>query len=376
MVQDVLTQDPAVEVEALQAGYGGAMVLHGIDLCLRSGEFMAVLGSSGCGKTTLLRSVAGFQPVAAGRVRLMGREVTHLPPERRKVAMVFQSYALWPHMDVAGNVGYGLKLRGLPQARIAERVTATLALLGLEGLERRAVTQLSGGQRQRVALGRALAVEPSILLLDEPLSNLDAKVRMSLRYEIKALQRRLGFAALHVTHDREEAMSMADRIVILDKGRIAQLGTPEEVYDRPCSPFVASFMGADNRLMLSVQVEGAGMRVLGPGLDQTVPVQERWPRGACQAWFRADDARLAAPEAPVGDELALAGRVIARAYLGGQYRHEVEVSGQTFAVSDAGPREPGSACSLRLPLAKLHIFPEPFTPPSSPPVHIDNKETP
>lgn len=358
-----MSDNAAIEVEGLHAGYGPTMVLHGLDLRLNAGEFMAVLGSSGCGKTTLLRAIAGFQPVASGQIRLMGREVTRLAPEKREIAMVFQSYALWPHMDVASNVGYGLKLRGWPAARIAERVQTTLALLGLSGMDKRPVTQLSGGQRQRVALGRALAVESGILLLDEPLSNLDAKVRMSLRYEMKALQRRLRFAALHVTHDREEAMSMADRIVILDAGRIAQLGTPEEVYDRPVSPFVASFMGADNRLALTVRAEGSGLRLQGTGLDQAVPLQPHWPQGDCQAFFRADDARLADAEAPLGSDLALAARVTVRAYLGGQYRHEVEACGCHFAVSDERPREPGSLCSLRLPLSKLHVFPDPFPTP-------------
>jgi ABC-type Fe3+/spermidine/putrescine transport system ATPase subunit len=361
-----LSPDAAIEVEQLHAGYGQAMVLQGIDLRLNAGEFMAVLGSSGCGKTTLLRAIAGFQPVASGQVRLMGREVTQLPPEKRDIAMVFQSYALWPHMDVAANVGYGLKLRGWTSRRIAERVETTLALLGLSGMGKRPVTQLSGGQRQRVALGRALAVESGILLLDEPLSNLDAKVRMSLRYEMKALQRRLQFAALHVTHDREEAMSMADRILILDAGRIAQLGTPEEVYDRPCSDFVASFMGADNRLALAVQPQGDSLRLTAPGLDQVVPHQPGWPQGPCEAFFRAEDARLAPSDAPVGSELAIPARVTSRAYLGGQYRHEVETAALTFAVSGALPLESGSTCSLRLPLGKLHVFP---ATPSPPPVH-------
>src|SRR5215218_8979531 len=207
---------PAIEIDSLEVGYGKEPVLRGIDLAVAPGEFIAILGSSGCGKTTLLRTVAGFQKASAGAIRLSGRDVAGLAPEKRGIAMVFQSYALWPHMTVLGNVGYGLRLRGVPKDEIRTRVASVLKMLNLSGLENRKVTALSGGQRQRVALGRALAIEPQILLLDEPLSNLDAKVRIQVRAEIKALQKRLGFTAIHVTHDREEAMTMADRIVVMD----------------------------------------------------------------------------------------------------------------------------------------------------------------
>src|SRR6266700_4043092 len=175
-----------------------------------------------------------------------GRDITDLAPDKRDMAMVFQSYALWPHMTVAQNIGYGLRLRGVGRAAIAERVAAMLAMLRLGGLAARRVTELSGGQRQRVALGRALVINPQILLLDEPLSNLDARIREEVRHEIKTLQQELGITTVHVTHDRQEAMVMADRIVILDAGRAAQIGTPEEIYTRPNSPFVASFLGAGN----------------------------------------------------------------------------------------------------------------------------------
>src|SRR5215212_974938 len=256
-----MTETPAIEVQNLHVGYGATPVLHGIDLAVAPGEFVAILGSSGCGKTTLLRTIAGFQKSSAGAIRLSGRDVANLPPEKRNIAMVFQSYALWPHMTVLGNVGYGLRLRGAKRETVRRRVAEILQLLGLRGLEDRKVTNLSGGQRQRVALGRALAIDPSLLLLDEPLSNLDAKVRVQLRYEIKALQNRLGFAAIHVTHDREEAMTMADRIIVMDAGRIAQAGSPKEVYDRPISPFVASFMGADNTIDLDVVAAGANVEI-------------------------------------------------------------------------------------------------------------------
>src|SRR5258706_7876134 len=207
----------AIRVQGLRAGYGSRPVVHDVDLHVEAGEFVAILGSSGCGKTTLLRTIAGFQRAFAGRIALFGRDVADTPPEKRGVAMVFQSYALWPHMTVLGNIGYGLKLKGLGRDAIRRRVADILALMNLSGLEDRKVTALSGGQRQRVALGRALAVEPKILLLDEPLSNLDAKVRLQLRGEIKSLQRKLGFTAIHVTHDREEAMTMADPYIVMDQ---------------------------------------------------------------------------------------------------------------------------------------------------------------
>src|SRR5258708_1065359 len=226
----------AIEVEQLRAGYGRTVVLDRIDLPVPPRELLAILRSSGCGKTTLLRTIAGFQRAMAGKVRSFGRDMTDLPPEHRNVAMVFQSYALWPHMSVLGNIGYGLRLRGVPREKIRHRVAAILAMLNMAGLADRQVTDLSGGQRQRVAPGRALAIEPRLLLLDEPLSNLDAKVRAPLRTEIKALQSRLGFAALHVTHDREEAMTMAARVAAIDQGRSAQLGTREEICHRQHSP--------------------------------------------------------------------------------------------------------------------------------------------
>ena len=270
---------PAISVEGLEAGYGSARVLHGVDLAVAPGEFVAILGSSGCGKTTLLRTIAGFQKSSAGAIRLSGRDVANLPPEKRNIAMVFQSYALWPHMTVLGNVGYGLRLRGVPRPEVRRRVAEVLKLLNLSGLEERKVTNLSGGQRQRVALGRALAIDPQLLLLDEPLSNLDAKVRVQLRSEIKALQNRLGFTAIHVTHDREEAMTMADRIVVMEAGRIAQAGPPKEVYDHPNSPFVASFMGAENTLDLEVARLPEGVAI-GVAVRRPSPGAARRPQGA------------------------------------------------------------------------------------------------
>jgi ABC-type Fe3+/spermidine/putrescine transport system ATPase subunit len=227
------------------------------------GEMIALLGSSGCGKTTLLRSIAGFVIPDEGVIRVAGEDITRLPPEKRATAMMFQSYALWPHMTVAGNIGYGLRMRGWKSDAIAARVAEMLKLLQLEGFTQRPVTQLSGGQRQRVALGRALAVDPHLLLLDEPMSNLDYKVRLELRHELRALQRRIGITAVYVTHDREEALTLADRIAVIDAGRIIQIGAPEEIFHRPESAFVAGFMGADNALDLIRTPGGALAAAVG-----------------------------------------------------------------------------------------------------------------
>ena len=343
---------PAIEVDHLQVSYGSQQVLHGVSLSITSGEFVAILGSSGCGKTTLLRTIAGSRKPPAEHPPFR-RDVVNMPPEKRGMAMMFQSYALWPHMTVLGNVGYGLRLRGVPKDEIRTRVASVLRMLNLSGLEDRKVTTLSGGQRQRVALGRALAIEPEILLLDEPLSNLDAKVRIQLRSEIKSLQNRLGFTAIHVTHDREEAMTMADRIVVMDAGRIAQVGAPKEVYDHPNSPFVASFMGAENTISLDVRPSGQASRSGDEehGLCGDVPV------GPVTAYFRDDVASLDDPNARIDGSIILPGTITQRTYPGGYYRYVVAIGDRHFSVTDDRYHELDRPVGLRLPLASLHLFP-------------------
>ena len=307
----------ALEIQDAVVSYGDAEpVLKGVSLSVNSGEFIALLGASGCGKTTLLRAISGFVRLRAGVVRVAGVDITGLPPEKRDMAMVFQSYALWPHMTTAQNIGYGLRLRRKSRSDIAQRVGELLSMLGLEGLGERKVTQLSGGQRQRVALGRALAVNPRILLLDEPLSNLDARVRAQMRHEIKAIQQNLGITAIHVTHDREEAMVMADRIVILNEGYIVQQGTPEEIYDRPASPFVASFTGANNVVALHVGIEDGLVRVaagehnaealLGLGSEGAHLAEPKG--GPASAHFRTEAARLIIGDDVPPNSLTLRGR--------------------------------------------------------------------
>jgi len=346
----------ALDIHEVEVSYGATPVLHGISLAVAAGEFVALLGPSGCGKTTLLRAVSGFVPVGAGRIAVGGRDITHAPPDKRGMAMVFQSYALWPHMTTAQNLGYGLKLRRVPKAEIARRVAEILAMLKLEGFGERNVTQLSGGQRQRVALGRALAVSPELLLLDEPLSNLDARIREEVRHEIKALQAKLGITTIHVTHDREEAMVMADRIAILDAGRIAQLGSPEEVYNRPNSPFVASFMGAGNVLQLEALPAGSGMQIQAGAHNSAAFVEGCTLAGPVIAHFRSEAARLGPADAAAPDQLMLRGRIVQASYPGGFYRYAVAVGQNQFMVDDARRLAVGEAIGVGLPVTSLHFF--------------------
>ncbi len=362
----------SLEVREAEVFYGRLKVLDRVSLSARGGEFIALLGSSGCGKTTLLRAICGFVPVESGSVAVDGRDITDLPPHKRNMAMVFQSYALWPHMTVAQNIGYGLKLRGASRAEMASRVAAMLAMLRLEGLGDRRVTELSGGQRQRVALGRALAISPQILLLDEPLSNLDARVREEVRHEIKTLQRDLGITSVHVTHDREEAMVMADQIAILDAGRIVQIGAPEEVYNRPNSPFVASFMGAANAVRLPAERTAQGLRIAEGRHNAAVTIAAAaldagrlgTMSGAARvvAYFRSEDAQLQPADAPVDGELLLRGEIVQASYPGGYYRYAVRVGDDRFLVDDERRLAVGAPIGVALPLSALHVYPDETTP--------------
>jgi putative spermidine/putrescine transport system ATP-binding protein len=245
-------------IERLTKSYGDHQVVQRFDLDVEAGEFITFLGPSGCGKTTTLRMIAGFETTTSGAIRMDGRDVTHLPPNARNVGMVFQNYALFPNMTAAGNIAFGLKVAKTPPAETKARVAEMLALIKLPQLADRYPYQMSGGQQQRIALARALATKPKLLLLDEPLSALDAKVRVALREELKALQRNLGITTVFVTHDQEEALSMSDRIVVMSEGRIEQLGTPFEIYNRPKTRFVASFIGTLNILKARVIDAQAG----------------------------------------------------------------------------------------------------------------------
>ena len=251
-----------LELAGVEKSFGTTHVLHGIDLRVAEGEMIVVVGASGCGKSTLLRIVAGLEEPTAGRVRIGGRDVTALEPADRDVAMVFQNYALYPHMTVERNMAYGLRIRGLPKPEIARRVREAAELLGIGALLDRRPRQLSGGQRQRVAMGRAIVREPALFLFDEPLSNLDARLRVQMRAEIRRLQRRLGVTSLFVTHDQTEAMTLGDRLVVMHAGHAAQVATPMEIWARPADTYVAGFIGSPSMNLLDA--------ALGRG----------WPRGA------------------------------------------------------------------------------------------------
>ncbi len=243
----------SVTIERLSKSYErGAPVLADLSLSIAAGEFFFLLGPSGCGKSTLLRLIAGFLTPDAGRIRFGEQDVTTLPAAQRESAMVFQSYALWPHLTVAENVAFGLEVRGVAAAERAERVAAALATVGLGDLAARRIPSLSGGQQQRVALARALVVRPRVLLLDEPLSNLDAKLRLTMRSELRRLCKAAGLTSIYVTHDQKEALSMADRLAVLHQGRLQQVGTPREVYLRPANRFVADFIGESNFLPATI----------------------------------------------------------------------------------------------------------------------------
>ena len=276
-----------LEIRSVRKSFGATNVVQNFDLSVNRGEFVSFLGPSGCGKTTTLRMVAGFEIPSAGQILIDERDVTQLRPNQRNVGMVFQSYALFPNMTVAENVGFGLKVARKPAREIAPRVEEMLQLIKLPQLGGRYPFQLSGGQQQRVALARALAVKPQVLLLDEPLSALDAKIRVSLREEIRAVQRELGITTIYVTHDQEEALSISDRIVVMNEGRIEQIGAPFEIYNYPRTRFVASFVGTLNILSGKVvdaaagKIEVDGQTIVGRQARSRAPAPARSARSPC-----------------------------------------------------------------------------------------------
>jgi iron(III) transport system ATP-binding protein len=281
---------PYLEVKNLHKRFGDFVALGDISLDVTEGEFVCFLGPSGCGKTTLLRAIAGLDPQTSGTIRQKGRDVSALPPAERDFGIVFQSYALFPNLTVDDNVGYGLVSRRQKRSEIAARVRELLALVGMPDAGPRYPAQLSGGQQQRVALARALATSPGLLLLDEPLSALDARVRLRLRHEIKALQRRLGVTTIMVTHDQEEALTMADRIVVMNQGAIEQVGTPQEVYRKPATAFVADFVGEMNFL---AGIFAAPDRVKVGGLSFACPPQDGLvPASKVRLCIRPEDVRV------------------------------------------------------------------------------------
>ncbi len=332
-------------IEGVRKSFNGTPVLREFDLGVERGEFVSFLGPSGCGKTTMLRIVAGFETPSAGRVRIDGEDVTDTPPNARRIGMVFQAYALFPNMTVGDNVAFGLKIAGVKKAEMAARVDEMLGLIKLPHLKDRYPYQLSGGQQQRVALARAIAPRPRVLLLDEPLSALDAKIRVSLREEIRELQRSLGITTIFVTHDQEEALSMSDRIVVMSEGRMEQVGTPFEIYNRPRTRFVASFVGT---LGLLEGEAAHGDRVIVAGQEIQAETPGAQPGSAVTLALRPEALSLhASPDR----RNRLDGEIVDVAFLGSVVRIRArfgrnELLIDTFNDPAAPPRPRGERLSV------------------------------
>ncbi|MBD3787394.1 MAG: ABC transporter ATP-binding protein [Sphingomonadales bacterium] len=342
-------------ISHLEKSFGANRVVKDFNLEVAQGEFISLLGPSGCGKTTVLRMVAGFETPSSGTIVIDGQEVSRLKPNRRNIGMVFQSYALFPNLTVAQNVGFGLKVAGMPGAQIAPRVAEMLELIGLPQLGERYPYQLSGGQQQRVALARALAPKPRVLLLDEPLSALDAKVRVSLRNEIRAIQRELGITTIFVTHDQEEALSMSDRVVVMHQGIADQVGTPFEIYNRPATRFVANFVGTLNAIEAEVLDAASGRVRIGlheAALGRALPVGPRVTLG-----LRPEMVRLGP------GEITLSGRIAEVDFLGSVIRLRADVGSEriafdTFNTSHAAPPKVGETVALGLRAEDVLILSE------------------
>src|SRR5882724_10627493 len=281
-----------ITIRGLRKSYGGIEIVHGIDLEVSDGEFVVVLGPSGCGKSTLLRMIAGLEEISGGEIAIGGRVVNRLEPRERGCAMVFQNYALYPHMTVAENIGYALKVAGVKRAERRRRIAEVAGILGVEELLDRKPSALSGGQRQRVAMGRAMIREPRVFLFDEPLSNLDAKLRVQMRVEIRRLHRRLKATSVFVTHDQIEAMTLADRLVVMNQGRIEQVGAPADVYRRPASRFVAGFIGSPPMNFLEARLAAPDVAALGDGSRLRLAEAAGGIDAPVVLGFRPEDARL------------------------------------------------------------------------------------
>jgi iron(III) transport system ATP-binding protein len=314
----------ALTIEAMVVAHGTTRVVHGLDIQARAGEIVTLLGPSGCGKTTTLRAIAGLETPLEGRIAIAGRTVfdaaagIDLPPERRGLSMVFQSYAIWPHMTVFENVAFGLRARGAKRAEIADAVRRSLESVGLADLAARPATLLSGGQQQRVALARSIACNPAVILLDEPLSNLDAQLRLAMRTEFKTLQRHLGLTAIYVTHDQEEALVLSDRIVVMRDGMVEQSGAPAEIHDAPASRFVADFMGVRNLLPCRIARDGGRLLALLAGAVR-LAVRGVAPEGPACIGFRPSAVLLSPYPAPGTFAATLANTT----YLGDTMQYEL-----------------------------------------------------
>ncbi len=346
-----------------RGGEGKVRAVNEVNISIAEGEFLTLLGPSGCGKTTTLRLIAGFEFPTAGRIVLDGEVINERPPNQRDMAMVFQSYAIFPHLSVFENIAYGLKIRRLPADTIRQKVRRVLELTELTGLENRPPNALSGGQQQRVALARALVMEPKVLLMDEPLSNLDAKLREVMRTEIRRIQQTLGITSVYVTHDQVEAMTLSDRIVVMNQGRIEQIGSPPEIYRYPQTAFVADFIGRTNFIDGRVcQVNGQTIEVeaLGSRLNIPHPPQEQFSAGQpVQLVVRPEAMHVLEHEGQYRGVIRWA------SYLGSLVEYEVEVGEQQLLIIESDPRQtaviypPGREICVRLLEDCIYILPKP-----------------
>ncbi len=338
-----------VDLDNVKKRFGGTQVLHGISTTIEDGEFIVIVGPSGCGKSTLLRMVAGLESVSEGEIRIGGKRVNEVEPMDRDIAMVFQNYALYPHMSVRQNMGYGLKIAGLPKAQIDQKVQDAAKLLQLgEYLDRRP-RQLSGGQRQRVAMGRAIVREPSVFLFDEPLSNLDAKLRVQMRVEIKELQAKLGITSLYVTHDQVEAMTMADRMIVMNAGVAEQIGSPLDVYEHPNTLFAAQFIGSPSMNVMEATVAANTI-----SLGQTTVAQSQVADGPIKLGIRPEHVAID-PDGPLELTVHLAEPLGANTLLHGKLRE----GDLPFTAAVAGVYRTGTAhevVKLMPDPAHLHLF--------------------
>ena len=328
-----------LELDRVSKQFGAQTVVDDFSLAVGKGEFVSFLGPSGCGKTTTLQMIAGFLDPSHGAIRLEGNDLTAVHPARRGLGIVFQSYALFPHMTAAENVAFGLEMRRVPRAECRERVRATLAMVGLAGYEERYPRRMSGGQQQRVALARALVIRPSVLLLDEPLSNLDARLREDMQIELRQIQRNLGTTTILVTHDQIEAMSLSDRIVVMSKGCIEQIGTPEEVYERPASAFVAQFLGKTNEFRATVDRTVSPAKLLAGSWSAPAPAGVT---GAVMISIRPERIGFGAS--------GLSARIASRVFQGNQWLFECETEcGSAIVIrQNDGQPQPAQGESVHL----------------------------